>query len=212
MAQFVDISTLTDVSASFPNSAWIQTSATQKADVNKVYNNAGFISGLKSKLNLGGLSIGFNGSKLLASDSYLTAFNKLGSNLTEVEEISTAPDTHQEYQPGSTSKSANTLCVINYYTSTGGNSCYLNLSSWISKLTTPGSSMSMTIIISSSCRFKINGIYTSLGTIHQNNSIEEIKNETSGNYDRIFSIIAYHSKNGQAMYIMINGGLYARIE
>lgn len=212
MAQFVDISTLTDVSASFPNSAWIQTSATQKADVNKVYNNTGFISGLKSKLNLSGLSIGFNGSKLLASDNYLTAFNKLGSNLYEVEEILSAPDTHGDYHPGSTSKSANTLCVIAYYTSTGGNSCYLDLSSWISKLTTPGSSMSMTIIIPSYCRFKIDNIHTHLGTVYQNTSIKEIMNETSGSYDRILSIIVYHSKDGQQMDIMINGGLYTCID
>lgn len=206
MAQFVDISTLTDVSASFPNSAWIQTSATQKADVNKVYNNTGFISGLKSKLNLSGLSIGFEGAKLSASDNYLTAFNKLGSNLYEVEEILSAPDTNGDYHPGSTSKQANTLCLINYYTSSGGNYCVLDLTLWMNKLRNSGSFMEMTIMVAPGCRYVFQFTHPN-AFIGLNSGIEEILQDSRGYYYRVFSLKAFVFGGG-TLGCIINGGLY----
>lgn len=206
MAQFVDISTLTDVSASFPNEAWIQTSATQKANVNKVYNNAGFISGLKLKLNLSGLSLGFDGSKLSFSDTYLTAFNKLGSNLYEVEEILSAPDSNGDYHPGSTSKQANTLCLINYYTSSAGNDCNLNLDLWMERLKYAGGLSEMTIMVSSACRFSLHLVYHN-GPLFLGPGILDIIQEVQGYYYRVFCLKGF-IKAGGISGCIVNGALY----
>ena len=202
MAEFVDITSLSDASDSLNNfeALWVQVSATQRIDLLKLANSNNFINAVKSKLGttdvlgtvLKGFVAGSDYAAVGASDTILSAFNKIQGSLGALQTTQNSMSWKEETGSGNTTLEPNQVKSVT--TSAG------SLSITLSNFTAAGAT-AMLIVPASAANVSITFAGGSNTINYEENTVELL---SSGNsMIRVFVIQKGHGAN-----LYINGATY----
>lgn len=202
MAEFVDITSLSDASDSMNNfeALWVQVSATQRIDLFKLANSTNFINAVKSKLGttdvlgtvLQGFVAGSSYAAIGASDTILSAFNKVQGSLAALQTAQNNMAWKEETGSGNTTLDPNQVKSVT--TSAGSLSITLN------NFDTAGAT-AMLIVPASSANAQITFAGGSNTINYEENTVELLKSGDS--MIRVFVIQKGHGSN-----LYINGATY----